>query len=438
MVKKKEVAVLLIGAIALGMMSGCSGKTSEGSAEGDTVTINLYQNKSEIADPLQKAADAYTKEHPNVKINVESIQGNDYNTNLKAKLMGDNAVDIFALGDNITNMMDYVEDLSAEPWVKNAVDGSIDDVTVDGKVYGLPVSVEGYGLVYNKEIFKDAGIDASTLTSYDAIDRAFANLQEQIDSGKLKDKYPQLEAVEDYAAKETWIPGLHTLNVPLSCEYKSATELRNSDELGLKYADSLKALLDLETKYTPSRNDLSKLNAVDYSTEIGGGLAIERIAVVQQGNWIGPELKGIDEKIANMMGMLPIPTKGVKEDCISVGISIHWCVNKQSDEKVKVAAKDFLNWLFQSDEGKQLVVNELGFVPAFKNYEGIEISDPLSQEVKRYIDAGKTTSWVMGGFPSGFEPKAAADFQGYFSGEYSFDDMISHLKADFKELKQAQ
>ena len=334
-------------------------------------------------------------------------------------------------------MMDYVEDLSAEPWVKNAVDGSIDDVTVDGKVYGLPVSVEGYGLVYNKEIFKDAGIDASTLTSYDAIDKAFADLQEQIDSGKLKDKYPQLEAVEDYAAKETWIPGLHTLNVPLSCEYKSATELRNADELGLKYADSLKALLDLETKYTPSRNDLSKLNAVDYSTEIGGGLAIERIAVVQQGNWIGPELKGIDEKTANKMGMLPIPTKGVKEDCISVGISIHWCVNKQSDEKVKVAAKDFLNWLFQSDEGKQLVVNELGFVPAFKNYEGIEISDPLSQEVKRYIDAGKTTSWVMGGFPSGFEPKAAADFQGYFSGEYSFDDMISHLKADFKELKKS-
>ena len=407
MVKKKEMAVLLVAAITLGMMSGCGSKTGAGSAEGDTVTINLYQNKSEIADPLQKVADAYTKEHPNVKINVESIQGNDYNTNLKAKLMGNNAVDIFALGDNITNMMDYVEDLSAEPWVKNAVDGSIDDVTVDGKVYGLPVSVEGYGLVYNKEIFKDAGIDASTLTSYDAIDKAFADLQEQIDSGKLKDKYPQLEAVEDYAAKETWIPGLHTLNVPLSCEYKSATELRNSDELGLKYADSLKALLDLETKYTPSRNDLSKLNAVDYSTEIGGGLAIERIAVVQQGNWI------------------------------SVGISIHWCVNKQSDEKVKVAAKDFLNWLFQSDEGKQLVVNELGFVPAFKNYEGIEISDPLSQEVKRYIDAGKTTSWVMGGFPSGFEPKAAADFQGYFSGEYSFDDMVSHLKADFKELKKS-
>ena len=41
------------------------------------------------------------------------------------------------------------------------------------------------------------------MTSYDAIDKAFADLQNQIDSGKLKDKYPQLEAVEEYAAKET-------------------------------------------------------------------------------------------------------------------------------------------------------------------------------------------------------------------------------------------
>ena len=127
-------------------------------------------------------------------------------------------------------------------------------------LYPIPVSVEGYGLVYNKEIFKDAGIDASTLTSYDAIDKAFADLQNQIDSGKLKDKYPQLEAVEEYAAKETWIPGLHTLNAPLACEYSRATELRNSDQLGLKYADSLKALLDLETKYTTSKDTF--VNAV--------------------------------------------------------------------------------------------------------------------------------------------------------------------------------
>ena len=83
-----------------------------------------------------------------------------------------------------------------------------------------------------------------------------------------------------------------------------------------------------------------------------------------------------------------------------------------------------------------MIVNDFGFVPAFNNYDDVEITDPLSKEVKRYIDEGKTLPWVMGGFPSGYEPKAAADFQGYFSGEYTFDQMVDQLKADFVELKK--
>lgn len=166
-----------------------------------------------------------------------------------------------------------------------------------------------------------------------------------------------------------------------------------------------------------------------------GSILKERVAVTQQGNWIGPELKNISEDVAQKMGMLPIPLKGVKEDCIATGISIYWCINSKSDDKVKEASKEFLNWLFQSDEGKQLVVDELGFVPAFTNYDGIEITDPLSKEVKRYIDEGKTMPWVMGGFPSGYEPLAAADIQGYFSGQYTFDQMVDKLRADFADLK---
>lgn len=171
--KKKKVSILLAVSMTAGMLAGCGSGDSA-----DQVTINLYQNKAEISTQLQTAVDTYMEENPDVKINLETISGNDYNTNLKAKLISDNSVDIYALGDNVTNMTDYVEDLSDQPWVENAVEGSLEDVTLDGKVYGMPVSVEGYGLVYNKEIFEAAGIDVSTLTSYDAIDQAFADLQE--------------------------------------------------------------------------------------------------------------------------------------------------------------------------------------------------------------------------------------------------------------------
>ena len=64
------------------------------------------------------------------------------------------------------------------------------------------------------------------------------------------------------------------------------------------------------------------------------------------------------------------------------------------------------------------------------------VLDGLLDSLEGYMDEGKTTPWVMGGFPSGYETKAAADFQGYFSGEYTFDEMVEHLKADFKDLKK--
>ena len=51
-------------------------------------------------------------------------------------------------------MTDYVEDLSDQEWLKNTVDGSLDDVTLDGKVYGIPVSVEGYGCIGKWTLFK--------------------------------------------------------------------------------------------------------------------------------------------------------------------------------------------------------------------------------------------------------------------------------------------
>ena len=312
----------------------------------------------------------------------------------------------------------------------------MDNVTVDGEVYGLPLAIEGYGLIYNKKIFEAAGIDASTLTTYDAIDKAFADLQKQIDEGKLAEEFPVLEAVEEYAAKESWIVGLHTNNVALSQEFKSAANAFNSKTVAYTYGDQLKDLIDLETKYTSSKDNLSLLNSVDYSTQVGGGLAIERVAVVQQGNWISSEVSNVSEDVLDNLGILPIPLKGVVEDSIAVGVSNYWCVNSKSSDAEKKAAKDFLNWLYQSDEGKEIVVNNLGFIPAFDNYDNVSISDPLSAEVKRYVDAGKTIPWVFSGQPSGWDSKVAANIQNYLAGSMTWDEVIAQNISDWESMRE--
>lgn len=443
---KKVISSVLTVAMVAGMMTGCGSaggstdtKTSaDNSASDDQVVIDVFQNKNEISDALQAAIDTYEEENPSVKINLETVGGSDYASSLKAKMLGNDPVEIFTLGgpDDIASYQDYLEPLTDQEWVSHVTAGGVDNVSVDDEVYGLPLAIEGYGLIYNKKIFEAAGIDASTLTTYDAIDKAFADLQDQIDEGKLADEFPVLEAVEEYAAKESWIVGLHTNNVALSQEFKSATNAFNSKSVEYTYGDQLKDLIDLETKYTTSKDDLSLLNSVDYSTQVGGGLAIERVAVVQQGNWISSEVANVSEDVLDNLGILPIPLKGVVEDSIAVGVSNYWCVNSKSSDAEKKAAKDFLNWLYQSDEGKQIVVNDLGFIPAFDNYDDVTISDPLSAEVMRYVDAGKTIPWVFSGQPSGWDSKVAANIQNYLAGNMTWDEVIAQNIADWESMRE--
>ena len=443
---KKVIGSVLTVAMVAGMMTGCGSaggstdtKTSaDNSASDDQVVIDVFQNKNEISDALQAAIDTYEEENPSVKINLETVGGSDYASSLKAKMLGNDPVEIFTLGgpDDIASYQDYLEPLTDQEWVSHVTAGGVDNVSVDDEVYGLPLAIEGYGLIYNKKIFEAAGIDASTLTTYDAIDKAFADLQDQIDEGKLADEFPVLEAVEEYAAKESWIVGLHTNNVALSQEFKSATNAFNSKSVEYTYGDQLKDLIDLETKYTTSKDDLSLLNSVDYSTQVGGGLAIERVAVAQQGNWISSEVANVSEDVLDNLGILPIPLKGVVEDSIAVGVSNYWCVNSKSSDAEKKAAKDFLNWLYQSDEGKQIVVNDLGFIPAFDNYDDVTISDPLSAEVKRYVDAGKTIPWVFSGQPSGWDSKVAANIQNYLAGSMTWDEVIAQNIADWESMRE--
>lgn len=399
--------------------------------------VDIFQNKSEFASQLEAAAAVYMESHPDVTINVESVQGADYSTSLNAKLLQEDGPEIFGaeLTDMAGSFKDLLEDLSDEPWVEAMSDEIKASCSVDGKILALPVSVEGYGLVYNKEIFEAAGIDASTLTSYDAIDEAFAKLQEMIDNGELMEQFPVLEAVEEYAAKESWLPGYHTVNVALAAELGDAQSALAAQEIELTYADGLKDLFDLLTKYTAYRDNISLINAVDYATQIGGGLAIERVAVVQQGNWIAPEMQNIAPDVAEKLDILPIPLKGATEDSIAVGVSVTWGINANSSDVDKAAAKDFLNWLFQSEEGKQIVVNEMGCLPAFNNYDGIEITEPLSAAVKRYMDEGKIMNWTMSGFPSGFEPASAAEFQAYLGGDMTWEECIEAVKNDWASLR---
>ena len=471
MKSKRILALIMAATLAAGMATGCGSSSNEAatteaetdSAEaapvesesaGETAdseaagpeenvlegTLNIFQFKVEINDALKAATEKYMEQNPGVTVNLETVGGgDDYGAALRTKMQGSSQPDIFDIGgpQDVIDWADNLADLSAEPWIGNTVAGLLDDVSKDGKIYGMPIAIEGYGFIYNKDIFEAAGIDASALSTYDDIDKAFADLKTKIDNGELKEQFPALEAVVEYPAKEKWVTGMHTANIALGQEFANCTEAFNAPEVQFTYAEQLKDLIDLQVKYTTNADNPSALNAVDYSMQAGGGLAIERVAVIQQGNWVYPIISEVDPEVAAKLGIIPLPLKGVSEGNIPVGVPMYWAVNSQSDENTQKIAKDFLNWLYQSEEGKDIIVNSCGFIPPFTNYGDVKPTDPLGQAISEAANAGKVAPWVFNGCPTSWaENVLGAEIQSYLGGNKSWDEAINTAKESWSEARQ--
>lgn len=446
---KKILALAISSLMVTSALTGCASngdkKTDEGKKPAaeekkENVTLNIFQFKVEIDKEFKEAAQAYTAEHPNVKINVETVGGGaDYGAALRAKIQGGTEPSIFNIGgpQDVKDWESRLVDLTNEPWTKQALDGVLSGVTVNNKVYAMPFAVEGYGFVYNKEIFQTAGIDTKGVKDYASLEKAVKDLDAKIKAGELKSKYPNLEAAFELPAKETWVTGLHTSNAAISQEFNSSLDAFAAKKIDFKNGEALKALIDLQANYSPSAKSKEKLSTVDYATQVDQGLAIERVAMVQQGNWIYGGVQKIDPKVADKLDILPMSVKGGKEDTIPMGVPMYWAVNNKGTAAEQAAAKDFLNWLYTSEKGKDYIVNKFFFIPPFKGYESLQPKDPLGAAVKRYAEAGKTTPWVFMGYPTGWGMEVLGqEIQKYLAGQEDWNAVMKNSQAKWEEMRK--
>lgn len=397
MKNKKILATILASAMACGTLTGCGSTAGNaGSNGGSDKTIRVFQLKVEINDALQDLAKKY-EEEKGVKVDIQSVGGGaDYGAALKAEFAKGTEPDVFMIagkGDYET-WKHKIDDLSDQPWKENAVKGTLDTVTVDGKVYGMPAATEGYGLMYNKEILDKAGIDPKSITSFDALKSAF----ETLDSKKAD---LGIDNVLSYTTKETWVTGNHTFNIPFAAQEDPAKYLSDyvagkEDITTNKEFTDWMNLVALMCKYSGGKT----LETIDYSTQVGN-FALGKTAFIQQGNWVASDLDKLDAKFD--MGFVPMCINNDANDkvntSIPVGVPMYWVVNK--DSKVNAEAKEFLDWMVESQTGQESLVNDMNMIPAFTNFKP-ESSNTLNKSITEYNKAGKTLKWAFTDFPDGF------------------------------------
>ncbi|QCJ41362.1 carbohydrate ABC transporter substrate-binding protein [Bacillus sp. S3] len=418
-------ASLLLG--ACGNSDSASGDKKDGGSKDGKVVVDIFNGKVEIADQLKALTDKYTKEHPEVTFNIESVGGGaDGSAALKAKFASNKAPDIFGNGgyQEAVTWKDKFEDLSDQPWVKDAYENALKPMTMDGKIYGQPVNMEGYGFAYNKKLFEKAGITELPKT-YSELEAA---------AKKLKDAGITPFSV-GYA--EWWVLANHGLNVPFA--YQQADDESFIPGLnegktkieGNKYFEDYLKLVDLTVKYG-NKNPLT----TDYNTEVTQ-FANGETAMIQQGNWIQPMLDKLNPGMEVGFIPLALTDDAAQADKLMVDVPTNWVVYNKAPEADKKAAKDFLNWIVSSDEGKEALVKEFKYIPAFKTIEAkAEDIGPLGADLQKYSQDGKTYSWQFMKYPDGAGQEFGATLQAYVGNQKSKDETLKALDATWAKLKK--
>lgn len=104
---------------------------------------------------------------------------------------------------------------------------------------------------------------------------------------------------------------------------------------------------------------------------------------------------------------------------------------------MKDAAKDFINWLYTSDEGKNFVVNKFHFIPPLSGYEDVRPEDALGAAVLEYSESDKVIPWVFMGYPTGWgEDILGMNIQVYLAGGTSWDDMLKTCIEEWETARQ--
>lgn len=395
--KKRWLALGLVGIMTLGCFAGCGSKSDDKSADskGDSSKGSVYylNFKPEQDEQWQQLAKDYTKE-TGVDVTVVTAASGNYETTLMSEMGKSGAPTLFQVNGpvGLANWKDYCYDLSDTDVYKELT--SDDYALKDGdSVAGIGYVIETYGIITNKTLLKEAGYTPDDIKS-------FADLKKVAEDITKRSSELGFSAFTSAGmdGSSDWRFKTHLANLPIYYEYK-ADGIDSTDAIKGTYLDNYKQIWDLYlNNSTCEPSMISSKTGDDAASEFSLGEAV----FYQNGTWAYNDIK--DNEVAEEdMGMLPIyiGVDGEENQGLCTGSENYWCVNKNASEEDIQATLDFMKWVVESDEGRDMLANEMGFVTPFTTFADYLPDNPLVKANAEYTEAGKTpVSWNFTTMPS--------------------------------------
>ncbi len=342
----------------------------------DAVTVTMWGNHPEWAEPMQALIDAFQEANPGIEIDFSATPGDQYGAKIQTAIQGGETSDIF--GDLEGNIIVRVQaggdlpfiDLTGKVDVSNLTDSARGQVEVDGVVYGCPLAAYTVGLAINNTVFADAGLTPPTTW-----DELKSTAQALKDAGVAA---PMVLGAKDWVHPYFMYIGLTSsvLRPDGVQGVREGTRVLNDAEA----VSATQLLLDLMPYYNAG------FEATDYTTAKAifangqGAMMVAGTADFTGYMQVNPDAD---------LSFVAWPGPVADSTCTTTGFELLYTASAFSDPEKQEAAATFVNWL-AGDQAQQLVMDSIA-LSVSKNIT--ESTDPIRTQTAAAIQGGDVPVW---------------------------------------------
>ncbi len=407
-----SIALLVVGAVTIFSMAEntaapgpsaptAPAQTASPSAVGSGAVYYL-NFKPEQSQQWQALAKTYT-EQTGVPVTVVTAASGTYENTLRSELEKADAPTLFQVNGpvGLKTWRDYCLDLRDTALYRNL---KSDDFALieDGQVLGVAYVIETYGLIYNRTLLdKYMAMDGAVIQSADQINNFETLKAVAEDIQARREELGVLGAFTSAGmdASSDWRFKTHLANLPVYYEYK-ADGITSTEAIKGTYLENYKKIWDLYlNNATCEPAVIGAKTGEDAASEFALGEAV----FYQNGTWAYADCiaEGLTD---DDLGMLPIyiGVDGEEMQGLCTGSENFWCINKNAKPENIEATKAFVEWIITSDEGRDALANQMGFVTPFSTFDaGYTAHNALLDAASEDLAVGHTpVSWTFPTMPS--------------------------------------
>ncbi len=409
--KRQTLFVLaLILIVPVAAFAGGAGESEP--VEDEPVVLDMYHwFGPEMRETIEEINGRFTAE-TGIEVSYESAPTDQYRNVIKIKLASGDAPDIFGVfpGTEVVEFSDagHLANLSGQGFMDRVMEGAtVVTRGSDGDVYALPLDQNVIGVVYNRAIFNEVGLDVPT--SWDEFLSACRDLK---DAGY----YPLALGNADL-----WVTQL----IPYAMASIIYKEIPNFDaEMyagersfnGPEWRAVMEAYMELQDREFFHPGVLS--TTYDQTIQL---MALEQAAMVVNGNWI---IAGIREANPDLdLGMFPFPSVEAGETAwISGAVGI--AMGAFADSENLDAAMQYLEFWTRPE----IISDYLMAKKAFSTIKGVSVDfDPAAGEIGGYLAETNTYPFPDQNWPSGVQDVFLKGYQAVFAGEMTIPEMLQSV-----------